>query len=111
MRGSVCGERGPVALAGGGQWWTLSCERRSPGCPPSPSPPNSPCLTSTLYPLSHASLQELKEIHNRQQRQKQKEAESGVELLKEAESGAEIPEKGTVDSQEARFVHPPPFVI
>ncbi|XP_035265370.1 intersectin-1 isoform X1 [Anguilla anguilla] len=51
----------------------------------------------------NSQLKELKEIHNRQQRQKQKEVESGVELQKEVESGAEIPEKGTVDSQEARL--------
>ncbi|KAJ8282266.1 hypothetical protein COCON_G00047850 [Conger conger] len=51
----------------------------------------------------NSQLKELKEIHNRQQRQKQKEAESGVELQKEAESGVEIPEKGAVDSQEARL--------
>ncbi|KAJ8352480.1 hypothetical protein SKAU_G00239560 [Synaphobranchus kaupii] len=51
----------------------------------------------------NSQLKELKEIHNRQQRQRQKEAESGVELQKEVESGAEIPEKGAVDSQEARL--------
>lgn len=66
--------------------------------------PSDPTSSSPLFlPLSHDALQELREIHSRQQRQKQKELEGDTHILTHTHSHMHTPiERKSAELQDSR---------
>lgn len=66
--------------------------------------PSDPTSSSPLFlPISHDALQELREIHSRQQRQKQKELEGEAHALTHTHAHMQTPiERKSAELQESR---------
>ncbi len=69
------------------QLWTCLSVRKSANRAPLP-----PIRPLTCPPISHHALQELREIHNKQQRQKQKELEADISQLSHDRKSTELQE-------------------